>query len=61
MNYLEKQYKKLWLIGYGTFKLSVDTEITEYPIIEFTAVPILTLGIKEVRLQEVLFYALLHS
>ena len=43
--------------GDGAFKLSVDTEITEYPIIEFFSGTDVDYRYKRGRLQEVVFYA----
>lgn len=43
--------------GDGAFKLSVDTEITEYPIIEFYSGSDVNYRYKRGRLQEVIFYA----
>lgn len=43
--------------GDGTFKLSVDTEITKYPIIEFYSGSDVNYRYKRGRLQEVIFYA----
>lgn len=43
--------------GDGAFKLSVDTEITEYPIIEFYSGTDVDYRYKRGRLQEVVFYA----
>lgn len=43
--------------GDGAFKLSVDTEITEYPIIEFYSGSDVDYRYKRGRLQEIIFYA----
>lgn len=43
--------------GDGAFKLSVDTEITEYPIIEFFSGSDIDYVYKRGRLQEIIFYA----
>ena len=43
--------------GDGAFKLSVDTEITEYPIIEFYSGSDVDYRHKRGRLQDVIFYA----
>ncbi len=43
--------------GDGAFKLSVDTEITEYPIIEFFSGTDVAYVYKRGRLQEIVFYA----
>lgn len=43
--------------GDGAFKLSVDTEITEYPIIEFYSGSDVDYRYKRGRLQEIVFYA----
>ncbi len=43
--------------GDGVFKLSVDTEITEYPIIEFYSGSDIEYRYKRGRLQEIVFYA----
>jgi len=43
--------------GDGAFKLSVDTEITEYPIIEFYSGTEVDYRYKRGRLQEIVFYA----
>lgn len=43
--------------GDGAFKLSVDTEITEYPIIEFYSGSDVSYTYKRGRLQEIVFYA----
>lgn len=43
--------------GDGAFKLSVDTDITEYPIIEFYSGSDVSYTYKRGRLQEIVFYA----
>lgn len=43
--------------GDGAFKLSVDTEITQYPIIEFYSGSDVDYRYKRGRLQEIVFYA----
>lgn len=43
--------------GDGAFKLSVDTEITDYPIIEFYSGSDVDYRYKRGRLQEIVFYA----
>ena len=43
--------------GDGAFKLSVDTEISEYPLIEFYGGSDINYTYKRGRLQEVIFYA----
>lgn len=43
--------------GDGAFKISVDTEITEYPIIEFFSGSDMDYRYKRGRLQEIVFYA----
>ncbi|MBB6696258.1 capsid protein [Clostridium algidicarnis] len=42
--------------GDGAFKITIDTDITEYPIIEFYSGERVDYNIKRGRLQEVLFY-----
>ncbi|WP_236910179.1 capsid protein [Clostridium sp. Cult3] len=49
--------KDTLICGDGAFKLSVDTEITEYPIIEFFSGSDVYYRYKRGRLQEVVFYA----
>jgi len=54
---LEEAIKNTLIDGDGAFKLSVDTEITEYPIIEFFSGSDVSYTYKRGRLQEVIFYA----
>lgn len=54
---LEKAIKNTLIDGDGAFKLSVDTEITEYPIIEFFSGNDIDYVYKRGRLQEIIFYA----
>jgi hypothetical protein len=54
---LGEAIQKTLVDGDGTFKLSVDTEITEYPIIEFYSGTDVDYRYKRGRLQEVIFYA----
>jgi len=54
---LGEAIQKTLVDGDGTFKLSVDTEITEYPIIEFYSGTDVDYVYKRGRLQEVVFYA----
>ncbi|MBU5439489.1 hypothetical protein KQI42_15850 [Tissierella sp. MSJ-40] len=49
--------KDTLICGDGAFKLSVDTEITEYPIIEFFSGSDVDYRYKRGRLQEIVFYA----
>ncbi|MGJ0848651.1 hypothetical protein ACR77J_18435 [Tissierella praeacuta] len=49
--------KDTLICGDGAFKLSVDTEITEYPIIEFFSGSDVDYKYKRGRLQEIVFYA----
>ncbi|WP_312907239.1 hypothetical protein [Tissierella praeacuta] len=49
--------KDTLICGDGAFKLSVDTEITEYPIIEFFSGSDVDYRYKRGRLQEIIFYA----
>lgn len=54
---LGKAIQKTLVDGDGALKLSVDTEITEYPIIEFFSGTDVDYRYKRGRLQEVVFYA----
>lgn len=54
---LGESIKDTLIDGDGLFKLSVDTEITEYPIIEFYSGSDVDYRYKRGRLQEVIFYA----
>lgn len=54
---LGEAIKNTLIDGDGAFKLSVDTEITEYPIIEFYSGTDVDYVYKRGRLQEVVFYA----
>lgn len=54
---LEDAIKDTLIDGDGAFKLSVDTEITEYPIIEFYSGSDVDYRYKRGRLQEIVFYA----
>ena len=54
---LGESIKDTLIDGDGSFKLSVDTEITEYPIIEFYSGSDVNYRYKRGRLQEVIFYA----
>lgn len=54
---LGEAIQKTLVDGDGAFKLSVDTEITEYPIIEFYSGTDIDYRYKRGRLQEVVFYA----
>lgn len=54
---LGKAIQKTLVDGDGAFKLSVDTEITEYPIIEFYSGTDIDYRYRRGRLQEVVFYA----
>ncbi|WP_313758461.1 hypothetical protein [Tissierella sp.] len=49
--------KDTLICGDGAFKLSVDTEITDYPIIEFFSGSDVDYRYKRGRLQEIIFYA----
>lgn len=49
--------KDTLICGDGAFKLSVDTEVTEYPIIEFFSGSDVDYRYKRGRLQEIVFYA----
>lgn len=49
--------KDTLICGDGAFKISVDTEITEYPIIEFFSGSDVDYRYKRGRLQEIVFYA----
>lgn len=54
---LGEAIKNTLIDGDGAFKLSVDTEITEYPIIEFYSGTDIDYRYKRGRLQEIVFYA----
>ncbi|WP_303862609.1 capsid protein [Alkalibaculum bacchi] len=49
--------KDTLICGDGTFKLSIDTEVSEYPLIEFFSGSDVSYIYKRGRLQEVIFYA----
>lgn len=54
---LGEAIKDTLIDGDGAFKLSVDTEITEYPIVEFYSGSDVDYTYKRGRLQEIKFYA----
>ena len=51
----EKCIKNVLVIGDGAFKISIDTELSQYPIIEFYAGDKIDLVCKRGRIQEVIF------
>lgn len=52
---LEKAIKEVLYIGDGAFKISFDTEISEYPIIEFYPGDRIELQMRRGRIREVIF------
>ncbi|MBQ1293097.1 MAG: phage portal protein [Clostridiales bacterium] len=54
-NLLEQAVKEVLVIGDGAFKVSLDTELSEYPIIEFYAGDKIEFTTKRGRIQEVIF------
>ena len=54
-NLIEKSVKETLYIGDGAYKVSIDTELSEYPIIEFYAGDQVEFETKRGRIQEVIF------
>lgn len=52
---IEKSIKEVLVIGDGAFKCSIDSEISEYPILEFYAGDRVEFKCKRGRIQEVIF------
>lgn len=56
MKLLKNAIIETLVIGDGAFKITVDTEVTQYPIIEYFGGERVDYTIKRGRLQEILFY-----
>ncbi len=54
-NLIEKAVKEVLVIGDGAFKVSIDTDVSEYPILEFYAGDKIEYVCKRGRIQEVIF------
>ena len=54
-NLIEKAVKEVLYIGDGAFKVSLDSDLSEYPIIEFYAGDKVEFATKRGRIQEVIF------
>lgn len=52
---VEKAVKDVLVIGDGAFKVSIDTEVSEYPIVEFIAGDHIKFKRKRGRIQEIIF------
>ena len=57
-NLIEKGVKETLYIGDGAWKISIDTELSEYPIIEFYSGDKIEFAFKRGRIQEVIFKSL---